>query len=99
MPPLVGWHRATARTVDLRRRPPCGIPTSIQLTGFAIEVDPSPIWNWPHVRFGSKADMRTAQSHVCFTPDSDRKSGHFSCPGRTGLKEKEAGSVCRVRLG
>jgi len=43
--------------------------------------------------------MRTAQSHLCFTPNSDRKSGHFSCPGRTGLKEKEAGSACRVRLG
>src|SRR6516164_8210530 len=45
---VVGWHRATARTADLRRHPPGGIPkSSIQLTGFAIEVDSSPIWNWP----------------------------------------------------
>jgi hypothetical protein len=29
----------------------------------------------PHVRFGSKADIRTAKSHVRFTPDSDRESG------------------------
>src|SRR5262245_13279815 len=41
---VVGWHRATARKADLRRHPPCGIPkSSIQLTGFAIEVDPKSI--------------------------------------------------------
>src|SRR5262249_28121840 len=28
-----------------------------------------------HVRFGSEADICGAQSHVRFTPDSDRKSG------------------------
>jgi hypothetical protein len=28
------------------------------------------------VRFGSKADMCSAQAHVRFTPNSDRKSGH-----------------------
>jgi hypothetical protein len=28
------------------------------------------------VRFGSKADMRSAQTHVRFTPNSDRESGH-----------------------
>jgi hypothetical protein len=28
------------------------------------------------VRFGSKADVRDAPSHVSFTPNSDRKSGH-----------------------
>src|SRR5262249_10672171 len=28
-----------------------------------------------HVRFGSKADMCSAQRHVRFTPNSDRKSG------------------------
>jgi hypothetical protein len=47
-----------------------------------------------NVRFGSKADMRTAQSHVCFTPDTDRKSGHFSCPGRTRLKENTTTNCC-----
>jgi hypothetical protein len=26
------------------------------------------------VRFGSKADIRTAKRHVRFTPDSDRES-------------------------
>ena len=29
----------------------------------------------PHVRFGSKADICGATSHVRFTPDSDRESG------------------------
>jgi hypothetical protein len=28
-----------------------------------------------HVRFGSKADICAATSHVRFTPNSDRKSG------------------------
>ena len=28
-----------------------------------------------NVRFGSKGDMRTAQTHVRFTPESDRDSG------------------------
>jgi hypothetical protein len=30
---------------------------------------------WQDVRFGSKADMCGATSHVRFTPKSDRKSG------------------------
>ena len=30
----------------------------------------------PNVRFGSGADIRSAASHVRFTPDSDRESGH-----------------------
>ena len=29
-----------------------------------------------HVRFGSKADICSAQDDVRFTPDCDRKSGH-----------------------
>src|SRR5215471_12825198 len=29
-----------------------------------------------HVCFGSKADMCVAKSDVCFTPNSDRESGH-----------------------
>jgi hypothetical protein len=32
---------------------------------------------WQDVRFGSKADICGATSHVRFTPNSDRKSG---CP-------------------
>ena len=28
-----------------------------------------------NVRFGSKADIRAAKSHVRFTPNSDRESG------------------------
>src|SRR5215467_1958431 len=28
----------------------------------------------PDVRFGSKADMCAAKRHVCFTPNSDRRS-------------------------
>jgi len=30
---------------------------------------------WQDVRFGSEADMCGANSHVRFTPDSDRESG------------------------
>src|SRR5215831_5640900 len=29
-----------------------------------------------NVRFGSKADICSAQAHVCFTPNSDQESGH-----------------------
>ena len=32
-------------------------------------------WTRSHVRFGSKAGMRTAKSHVRFTPES----GHVRC--------------------
>jgi hypothetical protein len=31
----------------------------------------------PNVRFGSEADMCNAPTHVRFTPNSDRKSGHI----------------------
>ena len=30
------------------------------------------------VRFGSKADMCAAKRNVCFTPNSDRESGHWA---------------------
>src|SRR5262249_34197772 len=33
-------------------------------------------WSFADVRFGSKADMCVAKRHVCFTPNSDRESGH-----------------------
>jgi hypothetical protein len=32
-------------------------------------------WQFDNVRFGSKADIRAAKSHVCFTP----QSGHVRC--------------------
>src|SRR5262245_48589839 len=67
---LVGTERRRARQTYVATLY-AEIPTSIQLTGFAIEVDPSPIWNWPHVRFGSKADICGAKRHVRFTPNSD----------------------------
>src|SRR5215467_3892353 len=64
---LVGTERRRARRTYVATLH-AEIPTSIQLIGFAIEVDPSPIWNWPHVRFGSKADICVAKSDVRFTP-------------------------------
>ena len=33
------------------------------------------VGRWSHVRFGSKADICSATTHVRFTPNSDRKSG------------------------
>src|SRR5215470_3519193 len=72
---LVGTERRRARRTYVATLH-AEIPTSIQLTGFAVEVDPSPIWNWPHVRFGSIADICSAKRHVRFTPNSDGKSGH-----------------------
>src|SRR5262245_33814968 len=68
---LVGTERRRARRTYVATLH-ANIPTNIQLTGFAIEVDPSPISNWPHVRFGSKADMCNAKRHVRLTPDSGR---------------------------
>src|SRR5262252_4629231 len=68
---VVGWHGARRARRTYVATLHAKIPTSIQLTGFAIEVDPSPIWNWPHVRFGSKADMCSARAHVCFGPIAD----------------------------
>src|SRR5215470_13131652 len=76
---LVGTERRRARRTAVATLH-AEIPTSIQLTGFAIEVDPSPIWNWPHVRFGSKADICSAQRHVRFTLKSDIKCDKMECP-------------------
>jgi len=39
------------------------------------------------VRFGSQADIRIAQAHVCFTPNSDRESG-FSQKAMSALPPK-----------
>src|SRR5262249_15995985 len=93
---VVGWHRATARTADLRRHPPCGIPkSSIQLTGFAIEVDPKsnmglaacPLWvKSGHLQrkiecllYPPKADSCTAQAHVRFGPKADIEALRGCC--------------------
>jgi len=36
---------------------------------------------WPrHVRFGSKADIRAAKSHVCFTPQKRTFAAHSLKP-------------------
>src|SRR5262245_41832533 len=50
---LVGTERRRARRTYVATLH-AKIPTSIQLTGFAIEVDPSPIWNWPMSALGQK---------------------------------------------
>jgi hypothetical protein len=59
--------------------------TSMEDNENSIFVDPiTVIWrpdlklmsNEFHVRFGSKADICSATSHVRFAPNSDRKSGH-----------------------
>jgi hypothetical protein len=50
------------------------------------------------VRFGSKADMCSAQAHVRFTPDSDRKSGPpqtvMSALPRIATSNATHGDVC-----
>jgi len=43
--------------------------------GYKIELDRGPMC---HVRFGSKADMCGAPTHVRFSPESDRISGHLA---------------------
>jgi len=43
--------------------------------GLAVDLGES-IARLANVRFGSKADIRTAQTDVRFTPNSDRKSRH-----------------------
>src|SRR5262245_6021315 len=42
---------------------------------------------------GQKKDMCGAKRHVCFTPDSDRESGHR--PGKTSRPHHQA---CAVRV-
>jgi hypothetical protein len=42
-----------------------------------------------HVRFGSKADIRAATSHVRFTPDS----GHSTVRPLTMRKKEERGLI------
>jgi hypothetical protein len=47
-----------------------------------------------HVRFGSKADIRAAKGHVCFTPES----GHLQCNSSCLLWAKSGLTRCSKRL-
>jgi hypothetical protein len=52
------------------------------------------------VRFGSKADVRTAIGHVRFTPNSDRKSRHAAMVmSALHLKADMCGAVGHVCFG
>jgi len=46
------------------------------LAGLYLRIDSARFTDQCHVRFGSKADICAAISHVRFTPNSDRKSRH-----------------------
>jgi hypothetical protein len=53
-----------------------------------------------NVRFGSKADISTATSHVRFTPDSDRESGHVPMVmSALHPKADMCGALAHVRFG
>jgi len=63
--------------------------------GFTTRFNPRQILGfppWSHVRFGSEADMCSAQAHVRFTPESDIKCDSSFCGGqsaqRLGLNQK-----------
>jgi hypothetical protein len=63
----------------------------MQILGFAP---------WQHVRFGSKADICSAPTHVRFTLNSDRKSGFlhkvmFALPPKADV----CGALAHVRFG
>jgi hypothetical protein len=49
----------------------------------------------PDVRFGSKAGICSAKSHVRFTPESDIKCDKMECPlwAKSGLLESEGHGV------
>jgi hypothetical protein len=47
-----------------------------------------------HVGFGPKADIRIAQAHVRFTPNSDRKSG-FPRESTSALPQKTDFLQCK----
>jgi hypothetical protein len=57
------WHRDGKHSLELKRG------HEITSAMLAIRSD-------HFVRFGSKADVRTATGHVRFTPNSDRESRH-----------------------
>ena len=56
----------------------------LNLRTAVIELDGGPIWML-HVRFGSKADMCSAQAHVRFTP---RKRHQMRHSGMSALGQK-----------
>ena len=37
-------------------------------------------FGYRYVRFGSKADIRAAKGHVCFTPESGQGEAQSECP-------------------
>src|SRR5262245_18352371 len=49
------------------------------------------------VRFGSKADMCSAQAHVLFTPDSDIKCDTMECPLRAKSRHLHSSDVPLVK--
>src|SRR5262249_37385370 len=53
-----------------------------------------------NVRFGSKADICGAKSHVCFTPNRDRKSGlRQTIMSALPLKADMCGAMAHVCFG
>jgi hypothetical protein len=53
-----------------------------------------------HVRFGSKADIRAAKTHVRFTPDSDRNRGLFqTVMSALPPKADMCSALAKVRFG
>src|SRR5262245_55967948 len=49
---------------------------------------------WQHVRFGSKADICAAASHVRFAPNSDRESRH---PGKVMSALPSNADICSAQ--
>jgi len=54
-----------------------------------------------NVRFGSKADVRAAKSHVRFTPESGHVQCSSRCPlrAKSGHDQKNAKSTCSWATG
>jgi hypothetical protein len=63
-----------------------GVPASLLISGIYVA----------NVRFGSKADMCGAPTHVRFTPNSDRESGH-PMVDRRGQRVQTLWAVCDAR--
>src|SRR5262249_44081502 len=55
-------------------------PLLIANSGGGFDLYQTPTNRLVDVRFGSKADMCSALSHVCFTPKSDIEFDHFGKP-------------------
>src|SRR5262249_9006016 len=86
---LESMCEGTARIADLRRHPPCRIPKlSIQLTGFAIDVDPKsnmelgscPLWvKSEHFAVQSPCPLYPQSCQVA-APHPRRTARCHSCP-------------------